>query len=143
MTLLEQAPPAEAVPGAVPEPSSEPIGSTGVVAVVMDFVGATLPQFDRLLEKLRLGPDGPGRVGSLFQWSRATPDGVRVTEVWESPDFFEAFLHEEIEPRLSEAGLRQPEITTYDVHSYLTEGPAVGPHSGDNGSDRNPQRMPT
>ena len=28
-----------------------------------------------------------------------------------------------IEPRLSETGLPEPEITTYQVHSYLTQGP--------------------
>ena len=135
MTLPAPAPAADAVPGAVPEPASGPIVSTGVVAVVMDFVGATLPQLDRLLQGLRLGPDGPGRVGSLFQWSRSTPDGVRVTEVWQSLDHFEVFLREQIEPHLGEAGLREPEVTTYEVHSYLTEGSAVSPHAGDNGSN--------
>jgi hypothetical protein len=102
-----------------------------MVAVVMDFVGGTLPQLDQLLETMRLRSEGPGRAGSLFQWSRATPDGVRITEVWESPDYFEAFLHEELRPCLSEAGLREPEITTYGVHSYLTQGLAGAYQAGD------------
>ena len=121
MTAVEQAPPADRVPSAVPEPDSRSIESSAVVAVVMDFVGATLPQFDQLLESMQLGPVGPGVSGSLFQWSRHTPDGVRVTEVWQSHDHFETFLREEIEPRLSEVGLPRPEITTYEVHSYLTQ----------------------
>ena len=121
MTVLEHASPAEAVPSAVPKFEPRTIESPVPVAVVMDFVGATLPQFDRLLESMRLGSDGPGVTGSLFQWSRHTPDGVRVTEVWESHDHFEVFLREEMEPRLSEVGMRQPEITTYEVHSYLTQ----------------------
>ena len=129
MALVEQVP-AKAVPAAVPEPAPRSTESDGVIAVVLDFVGATLPQFDKLLEKMRPGPDRPGRVGSLFQWSRATPDGVRVTEVWQSPDHFEVFLREELRPRLSEAGLREPEITTYGVHSYLTQGPAVEQDEG-------------
>ena len=132
MTVLEQAPPAEAVPSAVPEPGSEPTESDAVVAVVMDFVGATLPQFDQLLESMRLSPGGPGLAGSLFQWSRRTPDGVRVTAVWQSHNHFEVFLRDEIEPRLSEAGLREPEITTYEVHSYRTQGPTVAQQAGDN-----------
>ena len=89
----------------------------------MDFVGATLPQLDHLLEGMRLTPYGPGVTGSLFQWSRCTLDGVRVTEVWQSHNHFEFFFREEIEPRLSETGLREPETTTYEVHSYLTQGP--------------------
>ena len=104
--------------------------SSGTVAVVLDFVGATLPQLDELLRTMRLRPEGPGRAGSLFQWSRGTQDGVRVTEVWHSQHHFEDFFQEEIAPRLSEAGLREPEITTYQVHGYLTQGPAV-PQNGD------------
>ena len=29
---------------------------------------------------------------------------------------------------LSEAGLREPEITIYEVHGYLTQGPTVAEH---------------
>jgi hypothetical protein len=136
MTLLEQAPLAEAVPSAVPELNPGLTESAEVVAVVMDFVGATLPQFDQLLESMRLSSTGPGLSGSLFQWSRCMLDGVRVTEVWQSRNHFEVFLRGEIEPRLSEAGLREPEITTYEVHSYLTQGPTVAQQAGDN-ADRN------
>jgi hypothetical protein len=136
MTVVELASRAEAPPRAVPEPASASTESSGVVAVVMDFVGATLPQFDQLLDRLRLSPDGPGRVGSLFQWSRGTPDGVRVTEVWQSHGHFEVFLRENLEPHLAELGLREPEVTAYDVHSYLTGVPAVAPQAGDS-SDRN------
>jgi hypothetical protein len=131
MTVLQQALAGEPVPHAVPEPESRSTESTPVVAVVMDFVGATLPQFDQLLESMRLKPCGPGRTGSLFQWSRATPDGVRVTEVWQSQHHFEVFLREEIEPRLSEAGLREPDTTTYEVHSYLTQEPTVAQQAGE------------
>jgi hypothetical protein len=128
MTVVEQNPRAEAKPH--PEPG--PTESGSVVAVVMDFVGATLPQLDQLLESMRLPSNGPGLPGSLFQWSRRTQDGVRVTEVWQSQDQFEFFFREEIEPLLSGAGLREPEITTYEVHSYLTQGPDAVPPSDEN-----------
>ena len=129
MTVVDQTAPAEAKPKSVPEPESGSTESGSVVAVVMDFVGATLPQFDRLLENMRLHPSGPGLTGSLFQWSRRTPDGVRVTEVWQSRGHFDFFFREEIEPLLSGTGLREPEITTYDVHTYLTQGPNPAPPS--------------
>jgi len=106
-------------------PSASPTESTAVVAVVLDFVDATLPQFDRLLDSMGLSPGGPGLPGSIFHWSRRTADGVRVTEVWDSHRHFEDFFHSEIAPRLAEAGLRAPEITTYEVHGYLTQGPPV------------------
>jgi hypothetical protein len=103
----------------------EPVASThssAPVAVVLDFVGATLPQFDRLLLSLRLEPRVPGLPGSLFQWSRATEDGVRVTEVWKSRTHFFVALQQKILPGLAVAGLPKPEITTYDLHTYLTTG---------------------
>ena len=125
MTVLDEAPPTEAVRSAVEEPASEPIDSEAVVAVVMDFVGATHCQLDHLLERMRLSPCGPSVTGSLFQWSRRTLDGVRVTEVWQSRQYFEITFREQIQPRLSEIGLPDPEITTYEVHSFLTQGPTV------------------
>jgi len=124
---------ADSAPRAVLEPSAEP---AAVVAVVMDFVGATLPQFDQLLGTMRLSSGGPGLPGSIFQWSRRTSDGVRVTQVWNAYRHFEAFLaREEIALRLSEAGIREPEITTYEVHDYLTQGPTVVEH--EEGTDGN------
>ena len=90
----------------------------------MDFVGATLPQFDQLLGTMRLSSGGPGLPGSIFQWSRRTSDGVRVTQVWNSYRHFEDFLdREEIALRLSEAGIREPEITTYEVTATSPKDP--------------------
>ena len=102
----------EGFPGAGIQVRLEP---PAVVAVVMDFVGATLPQLDQLLDSLRFKSGGPGLPGSLFQWSRGTGDGVRVTEVWRSSRHFELFLRDVIAPRLSEAGMPKPE--DHDVRS--------------------------
>jgi hypothetical protein len=72
---------------------------------------------------MQLESGGPGLPGSLFQWSRATSDGVRAIGVWQSMRHFEVFLSDVIAPLLLEAGIRTPDVTTYDVHSYFTEGP--------------------
>ena len=125
MTTLTPAQSAETTPSFFPEPAFRSHASPALVAVVMDFVGATLPQLDQLLDSIRCKSGGPGLPGSLFQWSRSTVDGVRVTEVWRSRRHFDLFLSNIIEPRLSEANMPRPEITTYDVHSYLTQGPTV------------------
>ena len=127
---------ADSAPSAVLEPSAVSTEPAAVVAVVMDFVGATLPQFDQLLGTMRLTSGGPGLPGCIFQWSRRTSDGVRVTQVWSSYRHFQAFLdREEIALRLSETGIRDPEITTYEVHDYLTQGPTVV--ESEDGTDRN------
>jgi len=125
-TTLAPAKTPDATVRALPEPAWSSIEPSAAVAVVMDFIGATLPQLDRFLSSRRLNPGGPGLPGSLFQWSRSTNDGVRVTEVWRSIDHFELFLRDILTPRLSEAGMPEPEVTTYAVHSYLTQGPPAG-----------------
>ena len=96
-----------------------------VVAVVMDFVGATLSQIEQLLKAMRLVVGGAGSPGSLFQWSRSTTDGVRITEVWQSRSAFELIQGKELEDGLIAARMPQPEITVYEVHSYVKEGPSI------------------
>src|SRR4051812_24276184 len=93
-------------------------------AVVADFVGATLSEYDRLLGVLELDLEGGGGGlrGCLFHWVRATPDGIRVTEVWRQRELFNACLRDEILPTLSAVGLAAPELTFYEVHNSLVEG---------------------
>jgi hypothetical protein len=130
-TTFAPAATADATVKALPEPTLSPAESSAAVAVVMDFIGATLPQLDRFFDSRRLNPGGPGLPGSLFQWSRGTADGVRITGVWRSIGHFELFLRDILSPRLSEAGLPEPELTTYPVHSYLTQGPTPASETAD------------
>ena len=91
------------------------------VAVVLEFDGTTLEQYDQVLEKMGLEPQGPGPQGALFHWVTATNGGIRVTDVWESAEAFEAFSEEEIGPKTAEVGVPgPPTVTMYEVHNYLT-----------------------
>jgi hypothetical protein len=46
---------------------------------------------------------------------------LRITDVWEAREQFEAFAHEQVGPRTAEVGVQGPsEITHYEVHNYLT-----------------------
>jgi hypothetical protein len=93
------------------------------VAVVMNFQGATLEQYDQVIEKMGFEPGGAGAVGGLFHWVTATDDGIRVTDVWETAEQFQQFADEKIGPISQEVGVAgPPELTFYDVHSYLTAG---------------------
>jgi hypothetical protein len=93
------------------------------VAVVMDFEGATLDQYDQVLEKMGLTPGGPGPKGALFHRVTATEDGIRVTDVWETQAQFEQFAQEQIGPFTQEVGFEAPpELTYHDVHSHFTAG---------------------
>jgi hypothetical protein len=52
------------------------------VAVVLEFPGATLKQYDEVIERMGFEPGGSGAPGGLFHWVTATDDGIRGTDVW-------------------------------------------------------------
>ena len=54
------------------------------VAVQLDFLGATLRQYDEINERIGSLPGGPPWQHELFHWAAQTDDGFRVVDVWES-----------------------------------------------------------
>jgi hypothetical protein len=93
------------------------------VAVVMDFEGATLDQYDQVIEKMGFKATGPGAPGGLFHWVTRTDSGIRVTDVWATREQFEAFAADKIGPITAAVGIPAPPTATYhDVHNYLTKG---------------------
>jgi hypothetical protein len=93
------------------------------IGVVMDFNGATLAQYDQVIDKMHFTPGGPGAPGGIFHWCTATDSGIRVTDVWETREQFDAFAQDQIGPITAEAGVPQPPVLTfYEVHNYLTAG---------------------
>jgi hypothetical protein len=89
------------------------------VAIVMDFEGGTLDQYDQVVQGMGLSPGGPTPPGALFHWVTKTDDGVRVTDVWESREAFDRFAREEIGPKTQAVGLSEPNLTVYDAHNYF------------------------
>ncbi len=93
------------------------------VAVEMNFSGATIDQYDQILQKMGLTPGGSTPPGAISHWVAKTDDGVRVVDVWETREQFDRFAQEQIGPYSKEVGLEgEPEMRFYDVHNYLTAG---------------------
>ncbi|MGZ4689396.1 MAG: hypothetical protein ACXVKA_08160 [Acidimicrobiia bacterium] len=93
------------------------------VGVVLDFEGATLDQYDQVVEKMGFTPGGRGAPGGLFHWVTKTDTGIRVTDVWEAQDVFEAFAQEKIQPITVAVGLPNPPVVKFfPVHNYLSAG---------------------
>ena len=91
------------------------------VAVVLDFPGGTLEQYDEVIAKMGFTPEGPGAPGGLSHWVTKTDDGIRVTDVWRTREEFDKFAAEQIGPITAEVGIPgPPQMTFYDVHNYLT-----------------------
>ncbi|MDQ6754079.1 MAG: hypothetical protein M3017_11880 [Actinomycetota bacterium] len=96
------------------------------IAVVLDFTGATLEQYDQVVEKMNLTPGGQGPGGLLSHWVTATDGGIRISDVWQTREVFDAWAQDKIGPLTVEVGFpAPPEMTFYDVHNYLTAGPAT------------------
>jgi hypothetical protein len=93
------------------------------VAVVLDFKGATLEQYDQVIERLGLDPGGRGPPGSLFHWVTKTDEGIRVTDVWQDRETFQRYIDEQVDPVSRAVGVpSSPEIAFHEVHSHQTAG---------------------
>ena len=93
------------------------------IAIVMDFKGTSLDQYDQVVKLMELQPGGHGAPGSLFHWVTATDEGIRVTDVWDNRADFEKFAQEQIGPFSQQVGFAgPPEMTFHDVHSWMAEG---------------------
>jgi hypothetical protein len=92
------------------------------VAVILDFEGGTLDQYDRVIEKMGFTAGGPGGPGGLFHWVAPSDEGIRVTDVWESPEAFQSFADDQIGPITQAEGMSAPRVEMIEVHNYLTAG---------------------
>jgi hypothetical protein len=91
------------------------------VASEMTFEGATPDQYDEVMA-LMSPCDGtrPSPPGALFHWAAATGDGIRIVDVWETQEQFDAFAQAEIGPYSQQVGIpAPPEVTVTPVHAYL------------------------
>ena len=92
------------------------------VAVEMNFKGATLDQYDQIIQKMGLTPGGATPPAAISHWVAQTDEGIRVVDVWETQEAYDQFAAEQIGPYSAEAGITEtPEVRVYDVHNYLTK----------------------
>lgn len=92
-------------------------------AIVMEFTGATLAQYDEVIGKMGLTPRGPSPDGAISHWVAETEDGLLVTDVWQTRELYDAFAQEQIGPFSVEAGFpNTPKVTYYEVYNYFTQG---------------------
>lgn len=91
------------------------------VAIEMNFKGATLSQYDQVMQKMGLASaSSEPPEGALFHWVAETADGIKVVDVWESDEQYDRFAAEQIGPITQEVGIpAPPEMTRHQVHNYL------------------------
>jgi hypothetical protein len=93
------------------------------IAIVQEFEGATLDQYDEVVRRMGFTPGGAGPPGSLFHWVTETDGSIVVTDVWVSKEAFDAFAEAQIGPITADVGIPgAPEITYHEVHNHHTAG---------------------
>jgi hypothetical protein len=90
------------------------------VGVLLHFRGVTLEQYDAVIETLGYLPGGPGIPSVRCHWVADVEDGIRVIDVWDSREAFEAFFSEKLVPSYRAVGaLDPPEAEVLEVHNFL------------------------
>ena len=79
------------------------------IAVIQDFEGATLDQYDSVIDMMGITPGGKhADPGCLFHWVTETDTGIRVVDVWQTREQFDSWIAEQVVPNALEAGFPNP-----------------------------------
>jgi hypothetical protein len=90
------------------------------VAFKMRFSGATIEQYDQVLELMGFTEGIADAEGAIFHWAAKTDDGLLVVDVWESDEHFQRFSEEQIGPFSQQVGITEPpQISRHEVHNLL------------------------
>lgn len=90
------------------------------VAYKMTFEGATLEQYDQVMQLMGLTGETEPPEGAIFHWVAPTENGIVVMDVWESDEQFNRFAEEHIGPSTAQVGIASPPKTTrFEVHNML------------------------
>ena len=89
-----------------------------MICRIYDVPGGTLEQYDEVDQKMteKMGKEAPDGVHAHI--AGATDDGLRVIEVWDSPEHADRYDREAgLGEAMQEAQVPEPTITELEVHS--------------------------
>jgi len=91
------------------------------IMMVMEWPNVTAAQYDELKRITNFENDWPD--GGLFHVAAIDGDKLRVTDVWESPEKFQAFVDSRLMPAVQQMGVTsQPNISIYPAHNVFNPG---------------------
>jgi hypothetical protein len=91
------------------------------IVMNMQWDGVSAEQYEQVRKLVDFEGDRP--PGGLFHVASFGPEGLRVTDVWESAESFNRFAEQRLMPGVQKVGLTSPprvEIT--EVHNLFTPG---------------------
>jgi hypothetical protein len=94
------------------------------VMMIMEWSGVTPAQYDQLRETVNFEGDPP--PGGMYHVAAFDEKGLRVTDVWQSEEHFQAFADARLMPVVQQLGIQgQPKVEIYPAHRIFT--PAYTP----------------
>lgn len=99
------------------------------VGFTITFDGIDKDQYEAVMGKANLDLRSPGNPNAADKWpdgiishvAGASPTGWCVVDVWESQGAFDQFFADRLGPALQNAGLPQPNVTSFEVYNSHTQ----------------------
>jgi hypothetical protein len=86
------------------------------VMVLLSWKGVGVEQYNAIRAEVNLEANPP--PGGQFHVVAATPDGLRITDVWDSPENFNAFVGTRLMPAVQKLGIAtQPTVEILPAHA--------------------------
>ena len=91
------------------------------VMMIMKWGGVSLDEYEKVRKIVDWDNNLP--VGGILHVAAHDGSGLRITDVWESPESFQTFVETRLTPAVQQAGITsQPEVEVYPAHNVFTPG---------------------
>ncbi|MFN8506124.1 MAG: hypothetical protein U0547_01000 [Dehalococcoidia bacterium] len=85
------------------------------IVMMMQWPGVTLDEYEKVRAIVRFDVEPP--VGGAFHVAAADAAGLRVIDVWDSAEQFQAFVDARLMPAVQQVGISaEPQIEILPVH---------------------------
>jgi hypothetical protein len=89
--------------------------------MIMAWEGVSTEQYDEV--KGTVDWEGNPAEGGLMHATAHDGKGLRITDVWESPEAFQAFVDNRLMPVIAQVGIEsQPNVEIYPLHDLFIPG---------------------
>jgi hypothetical protein len=91
------------------------------VLMMMEWKGVTQEQYERVRKNVDFEGDAP--KGGLFHVAAFSDQGLRVMDVWESAEDFQAFVEARLMPGVQKTGIvGEPQVQVLPAYNIYTPG---------------------
>ncbi|MBI5276291.1 MAG: hypothetical protein HY854_07500 [Burkholderiales bacterium] len=91
------------------------------VLMLMQWDKVTREQYDAVCRIVKFETDVP--KGGLFHVAAFSDKGLRVADLWDRPEDFQAFVEQRLMPGVKVAGIEgEPKVEVWPAHNVFTPG---------------------